>query len=65
VPDLAAGLPVRTRIASALKRGPLTVAALVEEIEAPADTIRKTIKRNGSLFVCLEGGRIGLAERRF
>jgi hypothetical protein len=61
--DLAAGLPVRQRMAAALRRGAMTTQELAEEIEATADTVRKTARRNPDSFRS-HGGVISLLERR-
>ncbi|MBM3740437.1 MAG: hypothetical protein FJW39_32195 [Acidobacteria bacterium] len=45
VDTLAGRLSTYERITAALKRGPMTVAALAEEIEAKVDTCEKTVKR--------------------
>lgn len=61
--NLSQHLPVRVRMISALKRGPLSIAALAEEVGAEADTVRRTARRYSDLFVTLPDGRLGLQER--
>lgn len=71
VSDLASKLSTYERITAALKRGPMTVAALADELDAKADTVEKTIKRwvtKGRLIRLEANGgtptRYGLAEVR-
>jgi hypothetical protein len=61
--NLSQHLPVRVRMIAALKRGPLSLAALAEEAGAEADTVRRTARRYSNLFVTLPDGRLGLKER--
>lgn len=61
--NLSQHLPVRVRMISALKRGPLSLAALAEEVNAEADTVRRTARRYSDLFATMPDGRIGLKER--
>ncbi|KAB2969563.1 MAG: AAA family ATPase [Thermoanaerobaculia bacterium] len=62
VPDLAAGLTVRQRMAKALRGGALTAGALAEEIDADPETVRRTVRRYRREFVVLDGGRLSLLE---
>ena len=62
VPDLAAGLTVRQRMAAALRRGAMTREALAEEIGAKPDTIKRTVNRYTRQFQVLDGGLVGLAK---
>ena len=71
VSDLASKLSTYERITAALKRGPMTVAALADELDAKADTVEKTIKRwvsKGQLIRLVANGgtptRYGLVESR-
>lgn len=64
VPDLAAGLSVRQRMAQLLRRGGMSPEAIAEEIQADVDTVKRTLRRNRNLFTILPGGNLGLAERR-
>jgi len=63
VSDLAAKVPTWQRIKSALRHGPMTVDALVGEVEGKRETIARIIRRSNS-FTKLADGRISLAERR-
>jgi hypothetical protein len=63
-PDLAAKLTVRQRMAYLLRGGAMTVKQLAEEIDAKPDTIERTAYRNKGLFIVMEGGRVGLQERK-
>jgi len=62
-PDLAAGLPVRQRMAGALRSGPLSAAELAEEIGSSSNTVRVTARRHPEHFK-LGGGVVSLLERR-
>ncbi len=67
--DFAAAIPTWQRMKSALRGGPLTLAALADEIDAKQDTLKKTIDRSkGRLFTRVSGAdgvtRIALVERR-
>lgn len=61
--NLSQHLPVRVRMINALKRGPLSLATLAEEVNAEVDTVRRTARRYSDLFVTLPDGRLGLKER--
>jgi hypothetical protein len=63
-PDLAAKLTVRQRMAYLLRGGAMTMEQLAEEIDAKPETIERTAYRNKGLFIVMEGGRVGLLERR-
>jgi hypothetical protein len=63
VPDLAAGLTVRQRMAQLLRRGGMSPEAVADEIQADVDTVRRTARRNRNLFTLLPGGNLGLVER--
>ena len=63
VPDLAAGLPVRQRVALALSRGPLKVALVAEETGLEENTVRTTARRHPKQFK-LENGLLHLLETR-
>jgi len=62
VPDLAAGLSVRQRMAAALRRGAMTREALAEEIGAKPETIKRTANRYSRQFAVIDGGLVGLAK---
>lgn len=71
VSDLASKLSTFERITAALKRGPLTVAALADELDAKPDTVERTVRRwvSKGRLVRLEAHsgtptRYGLAEFR-
>jgi hypothetical protein len=51
--DLARGLSLRQRLATALKAGPKTIVALAAETGAKKDSIEKTLKRNPGTFTNL------------
>jgi hypothetical protein len=61
-------LSAKQRIRHLVRTGPLTVAAIADELELKEDTVIKALKRNDKTFVIVpgEGGpsRYGLAERR-
>lgn len=63
-PDLAAGLSVRHRMLHALRSGALSPELLAEEVQATADTVKRTARRYKQQFTVLEGGKLGLLERR-
>jgi len=69
VEGLAERLPIRTRIEAALKRGPMTYAALADELGQKVDSIQKAVKRNSDKFTVVSGQpdgiqRIGLKSLR-
>lgn len=64
VPDLAAGLTVRERMAHVLSRGPMPQANLAEEIDSTLETVSRTARRYKQQFVLLEGGKLALLEAR-
>jgi hypothetical protein len=63
-PDLARKLTVRQRMAALLRKGAMMPEALAEEIEAEAETVKRTARRYKDLFVMIPGGRVGLVEKR-
>ncbi len=64
-PDLAKKLTVCDRIKHALRRGAMTPQAIAEEIEADTETVSRTVRRHrDKLFTVMDGGRVGLLERR-
>jgi hypothetical protein len=63
-PDLAAKLTVRQRMAYLLRGGAMTMEQLAEEIDSKPETIKRTAYRNKGLFIVMDGGRVGLLERR-
>jgi hypothetical protein len=68
VEKLAAKLSMSERMAHLLRRSPMTIAAIADELEAKADTVEKTSKRS-QRFARVPGPdgiyRIALAERRY
>lgn len=62
VPDLAATLPVRQRMALALRSGSMTTNQIAEEIEADAQTVQRTARRYKDQFTILDGGVVGLLD---
>jgi len=59
IPEFAESMTVRQRMDSVLSAGSMTVKALSDEIDTPADTIRRTAKRNPNKFILLDGGYVG------
>lgn len=64
-PDLAGLLSIRQRMAHLLKAGSMNAKRLAEEVDADAATVSRTARRYKDQFMVIEGGRIGLADRRF
>ncbi len=64
IPDLAARLPVRQRMLQALRQGALSPEVLAEEIGAGIETVKRTARRYREQFTVLDGGQLGLLERR-
>jgi exonuclease VII small subunit len=61
-PDQARNLPMKDRLAEALRRGRMTVKELAEEINEAEDSIRVILNRNkGSLFQPTKEGYWGLS----
>jgi hypothetical protein len=63
-PDLAVKLTIRQRMAHLLKRGAMAEATIAEELDAKLDTVQRTVRRYKDLFIVIEGGRVGLAEKK-
>jgi hypothetical protein len=67
VADLAGHLSVRQRMAHLLRRGSLSPELIADELQAEAETIKRTARRYPKQFALLKGSdgspRIGLAER--
>ena len=63
-PDLAGQLSVRQRMAYLLRSGALDPSRIAEEIDAEVETVRRTARRCKGQFTVIEGGRIGLLEKR-
>ena len=63
VPDLAAGLSLRHRMARLLLSGALTAEEVASELGAKADTVTRTARRYRQQFTILPGGNLGLLER--
>lgn len=68
VDDLAMRLPMAERIRQVLRRGPLSIASIAEQLDVAPDTIKKTVKRKPTFFTRVPSadgaGRIALVERR-
>jgi hypothetical protein len=62
--DLAGQLPIRQRMAHLLRTGSMTPEAIAEEIGADVESIKRTFRRHKTVFTVVEGGRIGLMERK-
>lgn len=60
VEGLAERLPLRTRIEGTLKQGPMTYAAIAEELGAKVDSVQRTIKRHSDQFTVLSGQPDGI-----
>jgi hypothetical protein len=63
-PELAGMLSVRQRMVRLLQRGPMTPAAIAEEIDAEVETVKWTARRHKDLFVLVDNSRLGLMERK-
>ncbi len=63
-PDLAGQLSVRQRMAYLLQNGALDPSRIAEEIDAEVETVKRTARRCKGQFTVIEGGRIGLLEKR-
>ncbi len=67
VEGLAERMPLATRISAALERGPMTIVAIAEELDAKADSLTKAVNRRKE-FTKVSGSdgvtRIALVERR-
>ncbi len=65
--DVAAKAPIPLRLRAALRRGPLTLAALADELEAKVDTVERTVRRYTETFTRVDGpdgvARIALLDR--
>jgi hypothetical protein len=69
VDELAASLPMWQRIKTALQGGPVTLAALAEDLGANVETIDRTIRRKSDLFTKVTNfpdhvTRVALVENR-
>jgi hypothetical protein len=68
VEGLAERLPLQLRMAEALKRGPMTLALLAEELGAKVDSIDKAARRGQKLFTKVQSQdgitRIALVSKR-
>jgi hypothetical protein len=64
VADLAGQLSVRQRMASLLRRGAMSPEALASEIDADAETVKRTARRYKQQFTVIPGGNLALLERR-
>jgi hypothetical protein len=66
--EMATQLPLRARICHALRRGPLTLVSLSEQLEAKVESVDKAVRRHTKLFTRVSGEdgihRIALVERR-
>ena len=63
-PDLAVKLTIRQRMAHLLKRGAMPESTIAEELDAKLDTVQRTARRYKELFIVIEGGRVGLVEKK-
>lgn len=63
-PDMAESMTIRQKMASALRRGAAEPKALAEEIDAKTETVTRIARRYKEQFVILEGGKLGLYDRR-
>lgn len=61
-PDLASKMSLADRIKSLLTRGPLTRSQIADELEVPLANVSKTIARKYSLFIDLDGKRVGVKD---
>lgn len=64
VPDLAAKLPIRHRMAQALRNGSMSADALAKAIGADVESVKRKARAYPAEFTLLPGGQYGLAERR-
>ena len=69
VDELTASLPLWQRMKDALRDGPQTLASLAADLNAPVDSIHKTVRRKSLLFTKVSNfddrvTRIALVERR-
>jgi hypothetical protein len=69
VDELATSLPLWQRMKDALKSGPLTLAALAEDLDANVDTLDRTVRRKSALFTKVTNfpdhvTRVALVENR-
>lgn len=68
VEELAADAPLWQRMRDAVRRGPLTLAQLADQLDAKVDTLDRTIRRKTQLFTRVAGidgiSRIALVETR-
>lgn len=64
VADLADRLPIRQRMVKLLRRGALAPDLVADELQADLETVKRTARRYKDQFVVLQGGRLGLVERR-
>jgi hypothetical protein len=67
--DFAGRVPTWQKMIGALKRGPMTLVSLAEELDSKMETIKKVVDRSkGRTFTRVEGPdgivRIGLVDRR-
>jgi hypothetical protein len=63
LPEVAEELPLADRIATILRRGPLTKPEIAQSLDAPVDSVRRVVNRYKHRFIVLPGGRIGLRAR--
>ena len=67
VDGLSQSLPLGLRMMQLLKGGPMTIAAIAEQLDAKGDTVKKAVQRSPSLTKVLSADgitRIALVERR-
>jgi hypothetical protein len=63
-PDLAVKLTIRQRMAYLLKQGAMDATVIAEELDAELESVRRVARRYKGVFTVIQGGRIGLCERR-
>lgn len=64
VADLAGHLSVRLRMAHLLCRGAMSPEAVADEIQADAETVKRTAHRYRQQFTMIPGGNLALLEKR-
>lgn len=60
VEGLAERLPIRTRIEAALTRGPMTYAALADELNAKVNSVEAAVRRSPEKFTVVSGQPDGI-----
>lgn len=65
-PDLALKMTVTQRVTHLLRRGPLKMAEISEQLDIPLNTVSHTVNRHnakGRIFIMLDGKLVGLRAR--